>query len=130
MTQTPSLKNIGLYLSGPMSGHPDLNAPLFNEIEGMLRHRGFEKIYNPAQHDDASLSYKTLLLNDLNWIGKHADFLVMLPDWKHSKGATVERKFAVACEIPIVDLDRRSLPEVLSALKDLKDLAEAKVSGE
>ena len=98
------IKDIGVYLSGPMTGIPDLNAPLFNEIENMLRNRRFEHIYNPAKHDDPKKHYADLLLKDLKWIRKQADFIIMLPSSEKSKGARVEYHFAKACKIPLVCL--------------------------
>lgn len=93
-----------LYLSGPMSGHRDLNFPTFNSAAEKLRRLGFP-VLNPADFGQcASLEWGECLQRDLYILGC-ADVLVQLPGWEYSKGASLEYSTAVALGKGVASLD-------------------------
>jgi hypothetical protein len=108
-----------LYLAGPMRGVPHFNFPLFNDMAARLRAGGHE-VFNPAEKDierhggvDISkdnytgsleqsavqhkFSLRDALAEDLTFITKQSDGIVMLPGWEGSKGAFAE--WATACAL-------------------------------
>ena len=53
------------YISGPMTGLPDLNFPAFHEAAAYLRAKGFDVI-NPAEHDQSpGLEWHEYLRKDI-----------------------------------------------------------------
>lgn len=83
-----------LYLSGPMTGIPEYNAPAFNALATWYRAMGYE-VVNPAEvklpdgatwHDFMRADLKLML----DCTGIH-----MLPGWENSKGAVIEHDLAV-----------------------------------
>ena len=111
-----------IYIAGPMTGIPRLNADAFNEVADAFREANFT-VFNPVDHDvalygeewvedhtgtnDAELAekfdfdYGATLADELHWICTYADAIAMLPGWEFSKGARAEHAAAVACEIEI-----------------------------
>ena len=106
-----------VYISGPMSGIPQFNIPLFERTEEYLR-RGLPhgaKIISPAKlipaparqfcldsatgdHKDVehvSGSYWANVCTDLMIITNHVTHVTFLPDWWTSKGARVEAYVAL-----------------------------------
>lgn len=82
-----------IYISGPMTGKPDLNRPAFNAKAAELRALGHE-VVNPAElpeipggtwHDYMKADIKLLL---------ECDAIYMLPGWVGSKGAALEYDIA------------------------------------
>ncbi|QOP64948.1 deoxycytidylate deaminase [Arthrobacter phage Brynnie] len=89
-----------LYLAGPMSGLPGFNYAAFHVAAGKLRRAGFE-VLNPAENrapspDPAWSDWMRLALGQL----LKADGVALLPGWRDSKGATVERNLARDLEVP------------------------------
>ena len=110
-----------IYIAGPMTGvGGNFNFPLFDHVAGRLR--GTKKcfVFSPAdlarstlgpletiQKMDKKLlakARKNLLKQELNWIIDNADFVLMLPGWERSSGATAERAVALALDIPVRDV--------------------------
>jgi hypothetical protein len=103
-----------IYIAGPMSGHEDWNFPAFFEAEEQLKELGYETL-NPATNDGANL--ETAIQNAISardsgatWAGymrrdlhslSLSDAVCVLPDWKSSKGASLEVQVAQALGIPI-----------------------------
>lgn len=91
------------YISGPMSGLPDLNYPAFFAAEDRIKDQ-YSKVLNPAR----------LVLDRgqkntwENWMRKaismmmEATHIVLLPGWKKSKGARVEVLLAKLLKMTIV----------------------------
>jgi hypothetical protein len=78
-----------IYIAGPMTGIPDHNFPLFNEVAAKLRAADWEVI-NPAEHGVVEgavwadyLRYDIKKLMDCGAI-------YLLPGWEQSKGASLE----------------------------------------
>lgn len=82
-----------IYISGPMTGHPDLNFPLFADVALALRLAGFD-VVNPAelkhQPDD---DWVACMRRDIAALVE-CDSIVMLPGWQNSRGARLELKVA------------------------------------
>lgn len=77
------------YISGPMSGYKDNN---FQEFESakiwLLKNTQFE-VFSP--HDCEKMpSYEDYMRADIKLLCK-CDIIVMLPGWRNSKGATLEK---------------------------------------
>jgi hypothetical protein len=84
-----------LYLSGPMSGVPDLNFPQFHAEAERLRAIGFD-VVNPAEiNTDPGESWASCLRKDIAALVT-CDVIAMLPGWESSKGATLEHYVARA----------------------------------
>jgi Domain of unknown function (DUF4406) len=106
------------YIAGPMGGIPFWNYPLFKKVTAEYRAKGYE-IFSPAEHDtklhgkeiapasgsieeaaqEHGFSRRMVLGDDLAWIAKEADGIVMLPGWENSGGAMAE--WMLAKTIPI-----------------------------
>ncbi|MGE4340179.1 MAG: DUF4406 domain-containing protein [Pigmentiphaga sp.] len=84
-----------LYISGPMTGLPDLNFPLFNDIALALRMGGWD-VVNPAELcADLSGDWAACMRRDIAALTE-CDGIVLLPFWDRSRGATLEHQIAVA----------------------------------
>ena len=82
-----------LYLSGKMTGAPDLNFPLFYREANRLRSMGYE-VVNPAElNPDPSASWHDCMKNDLKAL-LDCDSIVMLEGWQDSQGAHLELHIA------------------------------------
>lgn len=87
-----------LYISGPITGLPDLNKPLFSTVADELRSCGFMTL-NPhdiGEPSDQLLPWASYLRDDLIAMLLHANGLAMLPGWELSRGAQLERHVAEA----------------------------------
>ncbi|MCM8532481.1 MAG: DUF4406 domain-containing protein [Lentisphaeraceae bacterium] len=85
-------KGIKIYISGPMTGLPEFNRPLFNKVEKELKAVGFNNITNPAQPPKQE-SRRDNMRQDIKALCE-CDLLVTLPNWRQSKGATLEVQVA------------------------------------
>ena len=103
-----------IYIAGPMSGVEDFNFPLFFETEKKLKELGYEVI-NPAHNDGEDLesalemagtpdkpnnSWGYYMRRDLPHV-LDVDALCVLPNWRKSKGASLEVHVAEALGLPI-----------------------------
>lgn len=103
-----------IYIAGPMSGVEDFNFPLFFETEKKLKELGYEVI-NPAHNDGNTVeealamagtpdkpnnSWGYYMRRDLPHV-LTVDALCVLPNWRHSKGASLEVHLAEALGLPI-----------------------------
>lgn len=114
-----------IYISGPMTGHPDLNFPLFNDVALALRMGGWDVI-NPAELcADKNSAWSDCMRRDIEAL-MDCDSIVMLPGYEHSRGATLELHIArelgmtvyelsaLMCELPR-SIPRGSAAKVLVA---------------
>lgn len=108
-----------IYLVGPMSGLPEFNFPLFNEVAAKLRAAGHQ-VFSPADRDierhpeidfssgdikkvvDQGFSLRDALADDTQFICLHADTIYMLPGWERSFGSLAEHALAVALKHRII----------------------------
>ena len=82
-----------LYLSGPMTGHPELNFPAFHAEASRLRALGYE-VANPAEiNPDPRATWHACMRADLKAL-LDCDALVLLLGWEQSAGAHLEMHVA------------------------------------
>ena len=82
-----------VYISGPMTGLPELNVPAFNEAAAKLRQAGHVAV-NPAEiNPSADADWHACMRADIKALCD-CDTLVLLPGWQHSKGAQLELHIA------------------------------------
>lgn len=104
------------YLSGPMSGVPQFNFPLFDRVTAELRAAGMTVI-SPAELDDddglrdAALAspdgnpdssphgwtWGDFLARDVKLIADGVTGIVLLPGWEQSRGARLEAFVGLLC---------------------------------
>jgi hypothetical protein len=81
------------YIAGPMTGLPEFNFPAFNAVAEELRANGID-VRNPADNGaepgQTWQHYMRLGLRQL----LECDEILLLPNWEHSRGATLERHIA------------------------------------
>ncbi len=94
-----------IYLAGPMSGIKDNNYPAFFAAAELLQGAGFE-VVNPAAiaHDDPGV-WAACMRKDIQAM-LCCQTVVLLPGWRSSRGATIERNLALDLDIPVIDLSR------------------------
>lgn len=93
-----------VYVSGPMSGLPELNFPAFHAAAAALRTAGFEVI-NPAEHEEApGKTWADYLRKDIRLLMDCAG-VALLPGWEHSKGARLERHIAIELGMTVGPID-------------------------
>ena len=90
-----------IYISGPMTGLPDLNFPAFNAAAAGLRSVGHE-VVNPAElNQKPDASWHDCMRTDLKAL-LDCDTLALLPGWEGSSGAHLEIHLAHRVGISIV----------------------------
>ncbi|TCV51354.1 DUF4406 domain-containing protein [Pseudomonas sp. 460] len=77
-----------IYLSGPMTGLPDLNFPAFHAMAARLRAAGYAVI-NPAELEHPTKEWSDCLRRDIVAL-MECHTVATLPGWEHSKGARLE----------------------------------------
>lgn len=82
-----------IYISGPITGKPDLNFPLFNAEAARLRALGYE-VVNPVELcPDPAATWHECMKRDLKAL-LDCDSIVMLEGWEDSQGAHLELHIA------------------------------------
>jgi len=92
-----------IYLSGPMSGWPELNFPAFHEAARVLRKLGFE-VVNPAEISE-SLDWHECMRADIKALCD-CDVIALLPDWEKSQGAHLELHVAHRLGLSVTTLGK------------------------
>lgn len=78
------------YVSGPMTGMPDLNFPAFNEASAALRALGWE-VVNPVDvNPDPGTDWLTCIVADLEAM-RGCTAIALLPGHENSDGAAMEK---------------------------------------
>lgn len=98
-TVTTNQKRETCYVCGPMTGYPDYNYPLFNEVTGHLRDLDvYRDVLNPAHNfgGDQSKPREVYLRMAAQQVSR-SDVLCLLPNWHESKGALMEVHVALQC---------------------------------
>lgn len=82
-----------VYISGPMTGRPAFNIPLFLRVENRLRWRYGCRVLNPARQP-AGLTWQEYMQRDIDLL-RGASVILQLPGWQQSRGAKIELDFAM-----------------------------------
>ncbi len=115
-----------IYLAGPMRGITDNNAPTFAAAAKVLRAQGHE-VWSPAEHDEelgvgaSNAEIGTVFARDLQAICR-LEAVVLLPGWRKSHGAVLERHAADVVRKRVFELvgqELRPLPPIDWRLADL-----------
>lgn len=121
-----------VYLSGPMSGLPDLNYPTFHAAAHALRKIGYT-VVNPAEFttDTTNMTeaqaWRAYMQVDIKALVE-CDGIVMLPAWTESRGATLERNIAIGLHMRVMTLTDAILEaptHVAAAYKAVAEMAVA-----
>lgn len=91
-----------VYIAGPMTGLPDYNYPAFEAAAEHLRECLGYDVVSPHElfGGDTTRPYGDYMRTGLMaMLG--CDEVYMLPGWERSRGASLERKVAEACGIPV-----------------------------
>jgi nucleoside 2-deoxyribosyltransferase len=94
-----------IFLSGPMTGLPNWNFPLFNETARRLREAGFE-VLNPAENNGGDPNHpggRCWYMRRALELLLQADAVLLLPNWEHSVGALLELDVALACGMTVFE---------------------------
>ena len=91
------------FISGPMTGLPNLNKEAFFEAEDKLKKAGFS-VFNPARlgFDDGGFSDQAIMAVNLVALS-HCNYIYQLEGWAYSKGASAEWSFAIGTGIKTVN---------------------------
>lgn len=90
-----------IYISGPMTGLPELNFPAFNAEAARLRSLGFE-VVNPADlNPDPATGWHECMRRDLAAL-LTCDALALMDGWQKSSGAHLEMHVAHRVGMEIV----------------------------
>lgn len=84
-----------IYISGPMTGLPNLNRSAFNTVAALLRDAG-HTVINPVEIGEslpAGATWHDFMRADIAALCR-ADTLVLLPGWERSAGAQLELHIA------------------------------------
>lgn len=111
--------NAPIYVAGPVTGHDDLNLPAFRSVEHAVSQTPSdvpESIRCRIPHDiaaDAYLQYRSqtdeqrdtiAMLACVDWIGNHAESVVLLPGWRDSGGTVAEVAVANRLGVPTYEV--------------------------
>lgn len=95
------------YLSGPMTGLPNLNYPAFAEATRTLRRLGYE-VYTPHEweqrHNEGVFNLRIAFADYCYFICREAEVVITLDGWERSPGATAEVSLARAIRVPVLSL--------------------------
>lgn len=90
-----------IYLSGPMSGLPELNFPAFHAMAARLRAAGHE-VVNPAElNPDPAADWNQCMRRDIAALCT-CTTLALMPGWETSQGAQLELHIAHRIGLGIV----------------------------
>lgn len=88
-----------VYISGPMSGIPEHNFPLFERIATSLR--GVNRVViSPHEFPNKGKSWEDCLRYDLIWVCQ-CNAIALLPGWEGSAGSLLELAVAKALGMPV-----------------------------
>lgn len=92
-----------VYVSGPMTGMPNLNYEAFHKKADELRRKGYS-VVNPAEHFNGrqDLSRETYLKEDVKQLVS-CNYITFLEGWKSSKGAVLEYLISLECGIKVLE---------------------------
>jgi len=93
-----------VYLSGPITGKPNLNIDEFQKYEDKFKELNFE-VVNPhklhTEEETKRFGWHEFMRRDIKAMCD-CDFVAVLNDWEKSKGANLEVYMARNVEMPII----------------------------
>ena len=92
-----------VYISGPMTGLPDMNRNIFQLCEELLRKAGHDPI-NPHKLDHPDQDYFMCLRRDIKAL-MSCEMLIFIPGSHESRGANIEIRLASQVGIPVHDAE-------------------------
>lgn len=93
-----------IYLSGAMTGCPDLNFPAFHAAAKALRAKGHD-VVNPAEiKPEGEPSWSACMRADLKAM-LDCCTVALLPGWEDSKGANIEARLAIQLGMRVVEFE-------------------------
>lgn len=92
------------YISGPMSGMPDLNFPAFFSAEAQLRAAGYEPVNPATLNPDPDTTWRDCMRTDIKAL-VDCDAVATLPGWEKSRGATLEVHIAERLGLLVAPVD-------------------------
>ncbi len=106
-----------VYISGPMTGCPNFNYPVFFAAAEILRTKDLEPI-NPAEGAPTGETWEGYMRRAVCLLTQ-ADEICLLPGWELSRGALLELDIARALNMPARELINGQLfprlqPDVMS----------------
>ena len=96
------------YLSGPMSGHPEHNYPMFARAADHLRREGYDILspheinVNPAGNLEKRYD---CLRNDIHALCEDCQGILLLRGWTSSAGALLELQVALGLGLDVAYYD-------------------------
>jgi hypothetical protein len=122
-----------IYVSGPISGYPERNAPAFVRSARILRARGHEVVI-PHEIDAVHVrgqeqcasgydqadghTSACFLRGDLLYLLQHCDAAYFLRGWEWSRGARLEHVVAAECGLELFYEPRYDRAPCIASLKD------------
>lgn len=101
-----------VYLSGPMTGLPDLNFPAFTAAATQLRSQGL-RVINPAElNPDQNASWHDCMRADIKALCD-CNAIALMPGWERSAGANLELHIAHRLGLRIAFTDRQDTVRAL-----------------
>lgn len=92
-----------IYVSGPISGMSDANQPAFNRAAKALSDLG-HSVCNPFENGlSPDATWEEHMRADIRMLLK-CDGVAMLPGWRGSRGANIERQLALDLGMPVMSL--------------------------
>lgn len=93
-----------IYLSGPITGMPEKNHPLFMSVAARLREMGHH-VYNPREFLWVGDTFpkRRAFAEYCEYICEQADTIVLLPGWEKSLGCSAEVALAKNCSLEIIE---------------------------
>lgn len=95
-------KGLTIYLSGPMTGLPEYNAPEFKRHADYWRSKGYTVLSPPElDNGDHTRDWSYYIRRDLRLLLSDVDRVYLLDGWEKSRGARLEVTVAKAIGIPL-----------------------------
>lgn len=116
-----------LYLSGQMNGLPDNGYPLFNAKAKILRDKGYD-VVNPAENPDMPSWEDYLRIDIANMLS--CDAIAIFPNWRNSRGATLELYIAQQLKMPVYCVETMQLLPEETILEEANRLVNGERQGQ
>jgi hypothetical protein len=92
---------VTVYISGPMTGLPDHNYPLFQSVAETLRAAGYT-VVSPHELNPSTRSWADCMRVDLTALLNGPEAIILLPGWEASRGAVLEHDTAKAIGLDVL----------------------------